>query len=666
MSNLAATLLCLNRREEAEQHWLQAVKLRPSYFEAVEHLIGLLCNDQRAKEAVSIIDFVERSLRMPKQEDQPDYFSETSSNADRESISSMGGSSETMTLDYEADSERSFRSPSIRDDDEGAQPGFGSSGFLIPGCDNGRMLALIHAKGNMLYALTDINRASKAFEDAVLISAGKAFHGIHGLIRKIVSVLSLDGLIPLRTDFRIPHQRTPSVPLLLPPEKALQTAKMVFAKTGNLPGLRCVPDGVAKRAAISTTSNSLLSLAKIFQDAMSNSSTSQRISRMPGGVGDILALYYLSLSLQPSPSTANNVGILLASVQQPPSHRALVSREAAVQHNIPGVVPGSGIALALAYYNYGLNLDSKHAHIYTNLGSLLKDIGQLTAAISMYEKAVQCDGTFDIALANLANAVKDQGRTSDAIEYYHRAVKASPDFAEAVCGLANALNSVCDWRGRGGVVLDGGRQDRYHVDDAGMILDASSNGTGGGWMKRVVDIVTKQLKDGAAWGRGTLHDQVLHQVLQQVEIADTGGQWGLERRSHMQSVLSSWAGYRWEGARLLRLIERASKRVMHRWFVDRHIMHRELPVTHYNRPQIPAGLSVPSAPTVLPFHTFTCPLPAKDIRMISQRNALRISCSTLRSSWVQSIMFTPPSPPNPHLNIGYVSSDFNNHPLAHL
>src|SRR5438552_15384285 len=64
ISNLAATLLALDRREEALQHWLRAVKLRPSYFEAVEHLIGLLCSDQRGKEAVGIIQFVEMSLRI--------------------------------------------------------------------------------------------------------------------------------------------------------------------------------------------------------------------------------------------------------------------------------------------------------------------------------------------------------------------------------------------------------------------------------------------------------------------------------------------------------------------------------------------------------------------------------------------------------------------------
>ncbi|KIN06065.1 glycosyltransferase family 41 protein [Oidiodendron maius Zn] len=664
MSNLAATLLCLNRREEAEQHWLQSVKLRPNYFEAVEHLIGLLCGDHRSNEAVNIIEFVERSLRLPKQhEESHDYFSETSSNADRESCGSLSVSSDKMALDYDGD-DKIIRSPQSREVEDGfTQAGFGSSGFSVPGSDNGRILALIHAKGNMLYALGDVDGASKAFEDAVLISAGRIHHGIQRLIKDIINVLSVDGLHSSSPSFRS-HLPNPPPPLLLPPDKAVQTAKLVFAKSGDLPGLRHVPEGLAKRAAISTTSNSLLSLAKIFQDSMSNSNCAQRISRMPTGVGDILALYYLSLSLQPSPSTANNVGILLASVQQPASHRPVISREASSYPSIPGVVPGSGVALALAYYNYGLNLDSRHAHLYTNLGSLLKDIGQLNAAIKMYEQAVSCDSSFDIALANLANAVKDQGRTNEAITYYRRAVASSPDFAEAVCGLANALNSVCDWTGRGGVILDGGRQDRWHVDDAGMITRAS--GSGSGWMKRVVDIVGKQLKDGASWGRGILRDQAFHQFLQQIEAADTGSRWPPEKRANMQATLGTWIGHRWEGARVVRLVERAIKRALHRWYHDRHIQKKHLPASCYRRPQLPTSITVPSAPTVLPFHTFTCPLPAKDIRMISQRNAFRISCSTLKAPWMQGTVFPPPSPPTPHLNVGYVSSDFNNHPLAHL
>lgn len=78
----------------------------------------------------------------------------------------------------------------------------------------------------------------------------------------------------------------------------------------------------------------------------------------------------------------------------------------------------------------GLALDPKHPHLYTNLGSLLKDMGQLAQAVQMYRMAVEYNPTFvspcpplrvvtgpdflfpdskDVALANLANAIKDTG-----------------------------------------------------------------------------------------------------------------------------------------------------------------------------------------------------------------------------------------------------------------
>lgn len=50
--------------------------------------------------------------------------------------------------------------------------------------------------------------------------------------------------------------------------------------------------------------------------------------------------------------------------------------------------------LALQYYEAGLKLDPKHPHLYTNLGSLLKDMGQLPQAVAMYKKAVDFNPTF--------------------------------------------------------------------------------------------------------------------------------------------------------------------------------------------------------------------------------------------------------------------------------
>lgn len=637
------------------------MKLRPSYFEAVEHLIGLLCGSHRGKEAVNVIDYIQKSLRRSKDGDcftTDEHASEAESDADSRSSSvSEMGSYEKASFDYDDDF---GHSTSVNRSSETKPAGFGSSGYAIAGLDNGRMLALTHAKGNMLYALGDNAGAAAAFEDAILIAAGRRRHGIQGLIKQILIAFSSGSRNGCPAE---PFDRTETI--LLYPDKALQTAKMVFSPCGTPPGLQYVAEGISRKAAVSTTSNSLLSLAKIYQDGMSNISNSASPRTAPG-VRDILALYYLSLSLQPSPSTANNVGILLAGIQSNAPSKGFTRSRGESQHpEIPGVVPGSGVSLALSYYQYGLQLDSRHAHLYTNLGSLLKDIGLLHPAIRMYEQAVQCDNNFDIALANLANAVKDAGKVNDAVAYYKRAVKVNPEFAEAVCGLANALNSVCNWIGRGGIVNGNGFRDRWHVDDQGMLRDAYSTGAGGGWMKRVVDIVDRQLLEGETWGCGLLTPSAREQLCAQLAPAVTNCRTS-NQGLLLTALVQSWAGQKWEGSRVVKLVECAIRSITWQWYQDRYIYGREYPLTKYRRPQLPPGFTAPNAPTVLPFHTFTCPLSAKQVRQISQRNGLRISCATLRSPWLPSVVYRPPAPPNPYLKVGYVSSDFNNHPLAHL
>jgi len=661
ISNIAATLYCLNRHDEAEQHWVRAIRLRPSYLEAVEHLVSLLCSIHRNAAAVSAIEFIQRSLRISRSDVPRDQASETASEADVASPLTLAESTpDSYVLDLESTDSPEQRFSSMAEDANA--PGFGSSGYRIPGSENGRMILLIHAKGNMLYSLKDTDRASEAFEEVVMISAGRQVQGAKSLIRRIQTVLAPRDPASGRR-LGSDHENL-ATPLLLPPDKAKLTAQFVFAPTrGELPGLQHMAEGAHKKSVVATTSNSLLSLAKIYQDAMSNGGQSSGLIRQPAGVGDILSLYYLSLSLQESPSTANNVGILLAGVQQAAPIQYISVSDMGLAASVPGIVPGSGLALALAYYQYGLTLDPKHVHLHTNLGSLLKDIGQLDMAISMYEQAVACDGSFDIALTNLANAVKDRGRISDAIKFYQRAVAANPDFAEAVCGLSTALNSVCDWRGRGGVLLAGGRYDRWHVDEKGMLQDVIKNqGQGSGLMKRVVEIVGRQLKESASWGSGILQGQSILQLVAQLGDAGAGI---TDPLLDIEAELRKWAGRPSEGYRILRLIERSTIAAMRCWYRDRHIRGIQS-LAPYRRPKPPSSLSIPSAPTVLPFHTFTCPLPAKDVRTISQRNALRISFSTLRSPWIPTTVYEPPDPPSPYLNVGYVSSDFNNHPLAHL
>lgn len=661
LSNLAATFLSLNRREEAERHWRRSVALRPDYFEAVEHLVGLFCEDRRGREAVKTIEFVQQALRAT-----PEIAALGSSGYSVVSASEGSLSPETKfseRSDLEA-SDREFYGDRKSIHLQPRRPVDGLSGYAISPRDNGRMLALIHGKGNMLYALGNNAGAAKAFEDAILIGSGQRHLGIRGLIRKVLRVFADGASTPRQTAEASP---TPDHPILLMPDVALKTATLVFPPHGQLPGFAEVTCGIPEKAAISIISNSLLSLAKIYQDGMSSSSATATSPRATSGVKDILALYYLSLSLQPSPSTANNVGILLASVQQAvPSPRGGGMNDAGGS-TVPGVISGSGIALALAYYHHGLELDSRHAHLYTNLGSLYKDIGQLDAAIKMYEKAVECDGKFDIALANLANAVKDRGKISDAISYYRKAVALNPEFAEAVCGLANALHSVCNWSGRGGILFPGASKDRWHVDDQGMLYDARHAQVGSsGWIGRVVAIVDKQLREGECWGKGILSSFDVEHLLEPSDSPSSSRRNWHQEVTLVGRMLHAWAEQPWEGAKLVRLIERATKRLTWQFYRNKYIYRKPSRTANYPRPQLPSALAIPSAPTVLPFHTFTCPLTAKQIRRISQRNGLRISCSTLRAPWLPTCIYEAPAPPKPHLNVGYVSSDFNNHPLAHL
>ena len=620
----------------------------------------LYCEDQRGKEAIKIIDQMCTALEIDR---TPIALAslEISTNSIAETSLSTKHT-DTEKLDCSNPYQRLSKERTVSNDN--IPSCLGISGYAIPPSENGRVLGLIHGKGNMLYALGDSVGATKAFEEAILLGAGNRRLGIRGLIKQILRAF---GNRDILNGGYTNENAAVEEPILLFPEAALQTSQFVFPPHGQLPGLKGITTGSARRAAVSVLSNCLLSLAKIYQDGMSSSGASADGLRATSGVQEILALYYLSLSLQPSPSTANNVGILLASVQQSSTSQMKTTHSVSEMPEIPGIAAGSGIALAYKYYKYGLGLDYRHAHLHTNLGSLYKDIGRLDAAIGAYEDAVKCDGNFDIALANLANAVKDKGRISEAINYYRRAVSSNPEFAEAVCGLANALNSVCSWTGRGGISYLEGKRDRWHVDAEGMIYDSkTSRCASSGWIERVVAIVEKQLRDGESWGKGILHSVGMKPLLRQLNsiLLDDG----LESQpsDFMTKTLQNWMEMPWEGAKVVRLVERATKRLGWQRYWDKFVRKKSSLRAIPLRPQLPPGLAIPSAPTVLPFHTFTCPLSAKQIRKISQRNGLRISCSTLRAPWLPSKLYELPSPPNPYLRVGYVSSDFNNHPLAHL
>ncbi|KAI7903720.1 uncharacterized protein BX663DRAFT_507366 [Cokeromyces recurvatus] len=616
MSNIGTTLKSLGKTTEAERWWYQAVKLRPGYWDAVENLVGVLC----AKSEDTKIE--------PRYKEALHFF-------------------------YNKPSPTIYKSPSH-----------------LPIHQLPRLQNLFYAKGNLKYALGDIQGAQREYEKGLEL----AFGGI--------DLTSMCNLIVYACHGTSTDKHVALV--LLQPDQVAHLLQLIFSNTnGILPSLATLSPNNDSASIIQqtnqTTSTLLLTLAKLFQDLM-NPSTPALIAAAEGNnvptLSILLPLYYLSLALHPSPSTANNLGIILSNI--PSAVAAAAIKLPTVQQQQQQ--PITGTMLAMQYYMYGLQLDPRHPHLYTNLGSLLKDMGHLNEAVSMYEKAVEYNPRFDVALANLGNAIKDLGRVQESVQWYRRAVEVNPNFVDAICGLVNSLSGVCDWRGRGGV------GNEASVDQYGHYFGPTGNKhSKSGWIGHVVDIVEKQLDEGAIWGAGILKTQqsfdktIGDYLLDRIAFClkeNYDVQLWKSRLAFFDKHHSNTNIKRNEGGWLIRLVERIMRRLQHRWYLEayydnkmdskkRIVVTSEM-IQKYARPLLPSTLATPPVPTVLPFHTFTYPLNARQIRLISHRNALRISHASLTSGWLAPHVYPPPPPPLLRLKIGYISSDFNNHPLSHL
>ena len=710
MSNIGTTLRALGRYQEAESWWWRAVRLRPGYWDAYENLLGVMCSAQTPPAAGKANASQESPPSQPRFKEALQLCEHVESHV----VGLQNGPGSTLPL-YLPPSLPLTQTPRLQNlfyakgnlkfvlPEHGAVPAaaeyqkavevvlspdestrYSLRDLVVATCavgllSMGAMLPGTAAAAAALEVAVAMGINPTNPEHATILASG-AFHRF--CPGGILALVKLSGDVIVSTLLRLGNGQLPM--LLLLPEAATQLCKVIFAETaGSLPVLgrpQTKPQNMAtlqqaQKQAAQTTSTILLTLAKLFQDATASPIAGPHgpltLGGIPPSISLLLPLYYLSISMHASASTCNNLGILLSSI---PVVTTIINAAGQPQQL-------NGQALAMQYYTQGLQLDPRHPHIYTNLGSLLKDLGHLNEAIKMYQKAVECNPNFDVALANLGNAIKDQGRTQDSVVYYRRAVQVNPHFPEALCGLVNALLAVCDWTE---VYTDKRATGQKGVTN-GDKADADASSTGG-WMVNVSELVSKQLRDGCQYGAGAFQTAGPLETWVQAIIEAIGDTrpaapqiWTQRLQPFYQPNFDRVANQVCEGGYLIQLVERMMRRSQRRWYVDAYgagilQTNTELPrVTaaqtsgaSYARPKLPSCLVTPAVPTVLPFHTFTYPLSPRQIRLICHRNALRISQSTLTQMWVPDVVYPPPSPPAPKINIGYVSSDFNNHPLAHL
>lgn len=208
---------------------------------------------------------------------------------------------------------------------------------------------------------------------------------IHASHQAVLDAIAPNGILPLvlikpENIFTMMTELFPSTKGLLPG---------VVYEAGNL-NLDAIPPVLPPGStnASRMTATVLLTLAKHCQEAARRGSVLPGPLELSGrdapairaSLSAALLLYYCALALFPSASVCNNLGILLSTL-------------AGVRITCLAQVPGTlltthpkteiltGPILARMYYQQGLLLDPNHPHLLTNIGSLLKDEGELEEAI---------------------------------------------------------------------------------------------------------------------------------------------------------------------------------------------------------------------------------------------------------------------------------------------
>ena len=100
------------------------------------------------------------------------------------------------------------------------------------------------------------------------------------------------------------------------------------------------------------------------------------------------------------------------------------------------------IQKAATYYEIFINQGFEDHRVFSNLGSILRDLGKLQEAEISYRKAIEINPEFAIAYSNLGNIMSDLGKLQEAEISYRKAIEINPDFADAHFNLGNIFNDL--------------------------------------------------------------------------------------------------------------------------------------------------------------------------------------------------------------------------------
>ncbi|KAG8762303.1 hypothetical protein FRC11_009945 [Ceratobasidium sp. 423] len=605
MSNIATALRAVGNLHDAESWWRRAVQLRPSYWDAVDNLIGVLCSVPRATD-----------MSIPPGGDQPRL---------------------RQALDIcEFVLKQTVPGPNILSSL--------STGLVQPG-ESHRLQNLLYTSGNLkfLLAITEDPNPEKEFSGlrdqftAVELMLNKRKHIENGM--SDIYLTTHDLLLGLAVSALYVTGNLPSIPELEAEIKSHPSRDLPYHIHNT------------QHAVLNAlTSNNVLPLLFIKPENIFSVMTylfSSTKGLLPGAVDEA---GNLNLEAIPAvlPASVTNASRMTATVLLTAAKHL---QEAARRGDaLPYPLPSNGhgvpvirasLSAALLLYYCALAL---HPSASANIANATKDAGRIVESIEYYKRAVIANPYFPesiIGLANVLGSVCDwQGRGGLSSDLYldvgGRIVTPNENQANSRSpGFLDKLLEVCDsqiisgYRASSGIIASDRTLEQW------METIESCLGPLGTERKQRWEISLKRFY--SPFDRAEKHVYEAGAVVRLVELLSRV----LQRRWYVDMY----------GSRTYSIKGKA----------------RKLDVSKYYRPRLPAAMVTPLALSILPFHTFTLPLSTRRIRIVSHRNAIRTSYLALTQDWLPPHVYQPPPPPNDgKLKVAYISSDFNNHPLGHL
>ncbi|XP_045202989.2 UDP-N-acetylglucosamine--peptide N-acetylglucosaminyltransferase 110 kDa subunit-like isoform X1 [Mercenaria mercenaria] len=98
-------------------------------------------------------------------------------------------------------------------------------------------------------------------------------------------------------------------------------------------------------------------------------------------------------------------------------------------------------------YNTALALAPNHSDSLNNLANIKREQGNTEEAVRLYLKALEVFPEFAVAHSNLASVLQQQGKLHEALLHYKEAIRISPTFADAYSNMGNTLKEMQDVQG---------------------------------------------------------------------------------------------------------------------------------------------------------------------------------------------------------------------------